>query len=85
MDAIVSPLDDATKSLLMNRPVGWLHLTPFGAVRSTEGGAMLSEVLYRASNERDYCKEGRRGYFMADNMRKANPTTYYLAERAAPL
>lgn len=63
MDAIVSPLDDATKSLLMNRPVGWLHLTPFGAVRSTEGGAMLSEVLYRVSDESGYCKKEEEGLF----------------------
>lgn len=61
MDAIVSPLDDATNSLLINSPVGWLHLTPFGAVRSTEGGAMLSGVLYRASDEREYCKKGEEG------------------------
>lgn len=41
IEAIVSPLDDATNSLLINSPTGWLHLTPFGAARSTEGTVMI--------------------------------------------
>lgn len=41
IDAIVSPVDDATNSLLINSPTGWLHLTPFGAARSTEGTVMI--------------------------------------------
>lgn len=41
IESIVSPLDDATNSLLIKSPTGWLHLTPFGAVRSTEGTVMV--------------------------------------------
>lgn len=41
IEAIVSPLDDATNSLLIKSPTGWLHLTPFGAARSTEDTVMV--------------------------------------------
>lgn len=37
----VLPLLDLTHSLLMNRPVGCVYLTPLGAVSSTESPDML--------------------------------------------
>lgn len=36
IEVIVLPLFAFTNSLLMNRPVGWLYLRPFGAVSASE-------------------------------------------------
>ena len=38
---IFSPDFDFTHSLLMNRPVGWVYLTPLGAVSSTDKSDMV--------------------------------------------
>lgn len=42
---ILFPLLDLTHSLLMKRPVGWVYLTPFGAVRSMLRPDMMRDVL----------------------------------------
>ena len=41
----LSPLLDFTHSLLMKRPVGWVYLTPLGAVSSTERPDMAWMLL----------------------------------------
>jgi hypothetical protein len=42
---ILSPLVDLTHSLLINRPVGCVYLTPLGAVSSTERPDMLRVTI----------------------------------------
>ena len=45
IEVIVPPVD-GTNSLLMNRPVGWVHDCPFGATSSTESSEdMVTEKL----------------------------------------
>jgi len=42
---ILSPFDDLTHSLLMNKPVGCVYLTPLGAVSSTERPDILRVII----------------------------------------
>jgi hypothetical protein len=42
---ILSPLEDLTHSLLINRPVGCVYLTPLGAVSSTDKPDILRVVI----------------------------------------
>jgi hypothetical protein len=41
IESIVIPLLEATNSLLINRPVGCVYFTPFGAVNSIDRAAIL--------------------------------------------
>lgn len=41
MEVIVSPATESTNSLLMNNPVGWVNLTPFGAWSCRDFDAIL--------------------------------------------
>ena len=45
MEVILLPLDEATNSLLMNRPVGCVYDTPFGAVSLTDRSDIVVIVL----------------------------------------
>ena len=51
-EIIFSPDFDFTNSLLMNKPIGWVYLSPFGAVNSTCRSAIFGvrEVLRETSN-----------------------------------
>ena len=42
---ILSPFDDLTHSLLINRPVGCVYLTPLGAVSSTDKPDILRVII----------------------------------------
>lgn len=42
---ILSPFDDLTHSLLMNKPVGCVYLTPLGAVSSTDRPDILRVII----------------------------------------
>lgn len=45
IDVMVCPDLDFTNSLLMNRPVGCVYLTPLGAVSSIDEALMIDTVM----------------------------------------
>jgi hypothetical protein len=55
IESIVLPLDDATNSLPMNKPVGCVHATPLGALSSTERLDIVSSskgsVMFRVGEK----------------------------------
>jgi hypothetical protein len=54
---ILSPLEDLTHSLLINRPVGCVYLTPLGAVSSTDKPDILRIVTVKNLKGAGYLKE----------------------------
>jgi hypothetical protein len=54
---ILSPFEDLTHSLLINRPVGCVYLTPLGAVSSTDKPDILRIVTVKNLDGAGYVKE----------------------------
>jgi hypothetical protein len=51
---ILSPLEDLTHSLLINRPVGCVYLTPLGAVSSTDKPDILRVMTVKSLDGAGY-------------------------------
>lgn len=74
---ILSPFEDLTHSLLINRPVGCVYLTPLGAVSSTDRPDMLRVVIkslegagYLGNWKENEAEERRRERYIEDKKKE---------------